>query len=66
MSEALHHLISPPQAFLSQESFPFHALLARQKIFFWEFPSDTAIPFLPHLLCRSFLSAKGTFSSWLP
>lgn len=56
--EALNHLFSPPQAFLSQKSFPFHPLLTSQKIFSGNYLPDTAIPVLPHLLCCSFSGCK--------
>lgn len=74
--EALNHLFSPPQAFLSQKSFPFHPLLTSQKIFSGNYLPDTAIPLLPHwkryfptthTCCFAVsLAAKGAFSSCLP
>lgn len=64
--EALHHLFSPPQAFLSQESFPFHPLSTIWKIFSGNCLPDTAVPLLPHLLCCSFSGCKRSIFKLSP
>lgn len=58
MSEVLHHLISPPQAFLSQESFPFHSLLTSQIPFLGIASQNLPIPFC-HICCIPWLQKEN-------